>query len=87
MERLDTPRTIAFSALGTNLSALKTKQCFHFETAEVTPYSKSGFEMLLKDLQRWQSEQYQIVLLSPSRTRASRSGSNGCWLCGRTEPP
>ncbi len=76
MERLDTPRTIAFSALGTNLSALKVKQRFHFETAEVTPYSKSGFEMLLKDLQRWQSEQYQIVLLSPSRTRASRLAQN-----------
>ena len=76
MERLDTPRTIAFSALGTNLSVLKTKQSVHFETAEVTPYSKSGFEMLLKDLQRWQSEQYQIVLLSPSRTRASRLAQN-----------
>ena len=76
MERLDTPRTIAFSALGTNLSALKTKLSVHFETAEVTPYSKSGFEMLLKDLQRWQSEQYQIVLLSPSRTRASRLAQN-----------
>ncbi len=76
MERLDTPRTIAFSALGTNLSALKTKQSVHFETAEVTPYNKSGFEMLLKDLQRWQSEQYQIVLLSPSRTRASRLAQN-----------
>ena len=76
MERLDTPRTIVFSALGTNLSTLKTKQCFHFETAEVTPYNKSGFEMLLKDLQRWQSEQYQIVLLSPSRTRASRLAQN-----------
>ncbi|MDO5833564.1 MAG: transcription-repair coupling factor [Lachnospiraceae bacterium] len=76
MERLDTPRTIAFSALGTNLSALKTKQSVHFETAEVTPYSKSGFEILLKDLQRWQSEQYQIVLLSPSRTRASRLAQN-----------
>ena len=76
MERLDTPRTIAFSALGTNLSVLKTKQSVHFETAEVTPYNKSGFEMLLKDLQRWQSEQYQIVLLSPSRTRASRLAQN-----------
>ena len=76
MERLDTLRTIAFSALGTNLSALKTKLSVHFETAEVTPYSKSGFEMLLKDLQRWQSEQYQIVLLSPSRTRASRLAQN-----------
>ena len=76
MERLDTPRTIAFSALGTNLSALKTKQSIHFETAEVTPYNKSGFEMLLKDLQRWQSEQYRIVLLSPSRTRASRLAQN-----------
>ena len=76
MERLDTPRTIAFSALGTNLSVLKTKQRVCFETAEVTPYNKSGFEMLLKDLQRWQSEQYQIVLLSPSRTRASRLAQN-----------
>lgn len=76
MERLETTRTIAFSTLGTNLSAVKCRQCFHFETSEVTSYSKAGFEMLLKDLQHWQSEQYQIVLLSPSRTRASRLAQN-----------
>ncbi len=76
MERLDTERTVAFSALGNNVSTLKCQKSIHFDTAEVPSYNKSGFEMLLKDLRHWQTEQYQIVLLSPSRTRASRLAQN-----------
>ncbi|WP_078036202.1 transcription-repair coupling factor [Oribacterium sp. C9] len=71
MERLCDKRTVAFSTLGTNLKELDSKQSFHFETTEVIPY-KSGFELLIKDLKHWQKENYEIVLLSPSRTRASR---------------
>ena len=72
MERLHTGRSIALSTLGSNLSALPVRQSFHFETAEVMSYSKSGFELLLKDLRHWQKENAQVLLLSPSRTRASR---------------
>lgn len=71
MERLSGNKTIAFSTLGNNLTEFKTVEEFRFETSEVTPY-KSGFDLLINDLKRWQKEKYEIVLLSPSRTRASR---------------
>lgn len=71
MERLCDKRTVAFSTLGTNLKEFENKNNFHFETTEVIPY-KSGFELLIKDLKHWQKENYEIVLLSPSKTRASR---------------
>ncbi len=71
MDRLSDKRTVAFSALGTYLSKFNAAVSFHFETSEVTPY-KSGFDLLIKDLKHWQKDRYEIVLLSPSRTRASR---------------
>ncbi|SFG14896.1 transcription-repair coupling factor [Oribacterium sp. WCC10] len=71
MDRLCDGRTVAFSTLGTNLSRMQTALSFRFDTGEVVPY-KSGFELLIKDLKHWQKENYEIVLLSPSRTRASR---------------
>ena len=71
MERLSGKGTVAFSTLGNNLSEFKTVKEFRFETSEVTPY-KTGFDLLIKDLKHWQKEKYEIVLLSPSRTRASR---------------
>jgi transcription-repair coupling factor (superfamily II helicase) len=37
----------------------------------VNPYNNS-FEMLLKDLKQWKKKGYQVLLLSPSRTRAAR---------------
>lgn len=37
----------------------------------VNPYNNS-FEMLLKDLKKWKRSGYQVLLLSPSRTRAAR---------------
>lgn len=37
----------------------------------VNPYNNS-FEMLLKDLKKWKKSGYQVLLLSPSRTRAAR---------------
>lgn len=37
----------------------------------VNPYNNS-FEMLLKDLKAWKKTGYQVLLLSPSRTRAAR---------------
>lgn len=37
----------------------------------VNPYNNS-FDMLLKDLKKWKKSGYQVLLLSPSRTRAAR---------------
>ena len=41
----------------------------------VNPYNNS-FEMLVKDLQKWKQSGYQVMLLSPSRTRAARLAEN-----------
>lgn len=41
-------------------------------TAKNISSYQNGFELLLKDLTRWKREGYRVVLLSPSRTRASR---------------
>ncbi len=44
---------------------------FRVTVKSVNPYNNS-FEMLLKDLKNWKSKGYQVLLLSPSRTRAAR---------------
>lgn len=54
---------------------------FHYEkeiqltVKSVSPYNNS-FEMLLKDLKKWKETGYQVLLLSPSRTRANRLAEN-----------
>lgn len=74
-ERLKRPKTVAFSALGNNVKAFSENFSITINTTEVTPY-RTGFELLIKDLKQWQKEQYRIVLLSPSKTRASRLAQN-----------
>ena len=44
---------------------------FRLMVKSVNPYNNS-FEMLLKDLKNWKAKGYQVLLLSPSRTRAAR---------------
>ncbi len=44
---------------------------FNLDVRAVNPYNNS-FELLVKDLKRWKKEGYQVVLLSGSRSRASR---------------
>ncbi len=75
MERLKRSRTVAFSTLGNNLKEFPTGLTITINTTEVTPY-RSGFELLIKDLKQWQKEECRIVLLSPSKTRASRLAQN-----------
>ena len=75
LERLTEGHFLALSALGSNLqcvsAALRDRQPIVLETAAVTAY-KNSLELLLSDLRRWQQEKYEIILLSVSRTRASR---------------
>lgn len=75
LERLQTGRTVALSQLGSNVKEFPVKQVIRMETASVTSY-RASFDLLLKDLRDWQKEKYEIVLLSASRTRASRLAQN-----------
>ena len=50
---------------------MKVNHKFSFDVRNVNSYQNS-FEILIKDLTRWKKEGYRVVLLSASRTRASR---------------
>ncbi len=44
---------------------------FHLNVKSISSYNGS-FDLLVKDLQRWKKEKYQVIVLSGSRTRAKR---------------
>ena len=50
---------------------LKTEYRFNLTTKSIASYNNS-FELLVNDLKRYRSQQYRVILLSPSRTRAKR---------------
>lgn len=50
---------------------LKTPYRYNITAKSVASYNNS-FELLLKDLKRYRSQKYRVVLLSPSKTRAGR---------------
>ena len=49
-----------------------TVECKYSITGKNVNSYQSSFEMLIKDLTRWKKDGYRVVLLSASRTRASR---------------
>ncbi len=75
LSRLLRGTCIAFSLVNSNLSvfneAFPSSICIPVETADVPAY-RNNFDMLRKDLAKWQKEKRQIVLFSASGTRASR---------------
>lgn len=85
MRRLYGGRTLALSSLGNNLESAAemgiaeggagAHTVLELETAAVPSY-RNNFELLVKDLRRYQQEKYEILLLSASRTRASRLAQN-----------
>ena len=54
---------------------MKVNQKFSIDVKNVNSYQNS-FEILIKDLTRWKKEGYRVILLSASRTRASRLASD-----------
>ena len=72
------------------LPGMKVNQKFSIDVKNVNSYQNS-FEILIKDLTRWKKEGYRVILLSPSRTRASRLASDlreydlraYCRMCGK----
>ena len=70
-EALSTPRTLAVTGLDVRLPMLKIRNAFRIDCQSMISY-QGNFEGLLTDLKRFLRMKYSVVLLSPSRTRASR---------------
>lgn len=69
------PTTVMLTGLDQKLPGMKVNQKFSIDVKNVNSYQNS-FEMLIKDLTRWKKEGYRVILLSASRTRASRLASD-----------
>ena len=62
---------IAFTALEIKCKGLQIRETYYIQTKGVNPYNNS-FEMLTRHLKRLKRNQYRVILLSGSRTRAKR---------------
>ena len=63
--------TLCITTLEQKLSGISVKHSYQLDVKNAASYQNS-FEILIKDLQRWKKEKYRVILLSGSRTRASR---------------
>ena len=71
LARIQKPSTVMITGLDQKLAGMKINHKFSIDVKNVNSYQNS-FEMLIKDLTRWKKEGYRVILLSASRTRASR---------------
>lgn len=71
LARTQTKSTVYLTGLEQKLTGFTVKNRYSFQVKNVSAY-QNGFELLIKDLSRWKKEGYRVVLLSASRTRASR---------------
>lgn len=65
------PNTVLLTGLEQKLTGLTVQRKYSLSVKNVNSY-QSSFEILIMDLQRWKKEKYRVILLSGSRTRASR---------------
>ena len=68
---VQTPECVFMTGLDQRLPGF-TVECKYSITGKNVNSYQSSFEMLIKDLTRWKKDGYRVVLLSASRTRASR---------------
>ena len=66
-----TPECVFMTGLDQRLPGMTAKSKYSITGKNVNSY-QSSFEILIKDLTRWKKDGYRVVLLSASRTRASR---------------
>ena len=71
VKRMNTYYCIGLSALDTHGNGFRFRNKFSINTKSVNPYNNS-FEMLTRDLKRLKRNDYRVILLSGSRTRAKR---------------
>ena len=75
LARVQGPRAVMLTGLDQKLQGMKVNHKFGLVVKNVNSYQNS-FEMLIKDLTRWKKEGWRVILLSASRTRASRLASD-----------
>ena len=75
LARLQTGKTVYLTGLEQRLAGLTVNGQYAFTVKNVNSY-QNGFELLIKDLTRWKKDGYRVVLLTGSRTRASRLASD-----------
>nr|WP_144365956.1 transcription-repair coupling factor [Lacrimispora amygdalina] len=66
-----TPYSIFMTGLDQRLPGMTPKAKYSLTGKNLNSYQNS-FELLIKDLTRWKKDGYRVILLSASRTRASR---------------
>lgn len=71
LAKIQTSSSVYLTGLEQKLAGFTVKSRCSFQVKNVNVY-QNGFELLIKDLTRWKKEGYRVVLLSASRTRASR---------------
>ena len=75
LARMQKPYAVMLTGLDQKLPGMKVNLKFSIDVKNVNSYQNS-FEILIKDLTRWKKEGYRVILLSASRTRASRLASD-----------
>ncbi|NCB92261.1 MAG: transcription-repair coupling factor [Clostridia bacterium] len=75
VHRLHSRHTLSLSTMEPRGNEWNFQKELQLTVKSVNPYNNS-FEMLLKDLKHWKKMGYQVLLLSPSRTRAARLAAN-----------
>ncbi len=71
LARAQRPNTVYLTGLEQKLPGMTVEKKYSINVKNVNSY-QSSFEMLIQDLKRWKKEKYRVILLSGSRTRASR---------------
>ncbi len=71
LAKLQSQECVMTTGLDQKLPGLTVKKKYSLTGKNVNSYQNS-FELLIKDLTRWKVNKYRVVLLSASRTRASR---------------
>ncbi len=71
LARAQRDNTLYLTGLEQKLPGMAVKNQYRLNVKNVNSY-QSSFEILIKDLKRWKRERYRVILLSGSRTRASR---------------
>lgn len=71
LEKLKSFYVVGFTILETKCTGFQVNHLYRIQAKGVNPYNNS-FEMLTRDLKRLKRNDYRVVLLSGSRTRAKR---------------
>ena len=71
LKKINTYSSIGFFALEMKCRGLEVRESYEIQAKSVNPYNNS-FEMLTRDLKRLKRNDYRVILLSGSRTRAKR---------------